>query len=200
MRALLVPVKAFHSAKVRLASVLTEPERAELARRLASRVLQAAGSLRPNVVCDDAEVADWARSEGARVIWTPNLGLSGAVDMGVATVAAEGAELAIVAHADLPRASRLDRIGTVGRVTLVPDTRRDGTNVAAVPVGAGWRFSYGPGSFARHQAEAARLGIGCDVVIDEDLAADVDVPADLALLEAEELELIRTRASAKGVD
>ena len=38
------------------------------------------------------------------------------------------------------------------------DRRDDGTNVACVPSGAGFRFSYGPGSFARHCDEAVRLG------------------------------------------
>ncbi|HXY43207.1 MAG TPA: hypothetical protein VEH29_03380, partial [Acidimicrobiales bacterium] len=83
MRALLVPVKSFRCAKLRLAPVLNAAERAELARSLAAGVLAAAGGLARHVVCDDEEVAAWARSHGARVIWTPGLGLSGAVEAGV---------------------------------------------------------------------------------------------------------------------
>ncbi|MGC9963112.1 MAG: 2-phospho-L-lactate guanylyltransferase, partial [Acidimicrobiales bacterium] len=66
MRALLVPVKSFRTAKLRLAPVLNASERAELARSLAAGVLAAAGSLECNVVCDDEEVAQWARSLSAR--------------------------------------------------------------------------------------------------------------------------------------
>jgi 2-phospho-L-lactate guanylyltransferase len=191
VRALLVPVKSFRSAKLRLAPVLSAPERAELARRLAAGVLAAAGALPCSVVCDDEEVAEWAGSHGARVIWTPGLGLSGAVQSGVATLASEGMTLVVVAHGDLPNARALDTLGEPDRVTLVPDLREDGTNVAVVPAAAGYQFSYGPGSFERHRAEAARLGLACDVVRDVRLAADVDVPADLAHVGTEHLATIR---------
>jgi 2-phospho-L-lactate guanylyltransferase len=194
VRALLVPVKSFRTAKLRLAPVLRAPERAELARALAAGVLAAAGELACHVVCDDDEVANWARSHGARVIWTPGLGLSGAVQAGVATLAGEGVDLVVVAHSDLPNAGALDVIGEPGRVTLAPDLREDGTNVAVVPAAAGFRFSYGPGSFDRHRAEAERLGLACDVVFDRRLSADVDVPADLAHLDMEHLATIRAAA------
>lgn len=191
MRALLVPVKSFRTAKLRLAPVLNASERAELARSLAAGVLAAAGSLECNVVCDDEEVAQWARSLGARVIWTPGLGLSGAVQAGVETLAGEGVSLVVVAHADLPNAGLLDALGEPGRVTLVPDLRADGTNVAVVPAAAGFRFAYGTGSFERHCAEAARLRLPCDIVHDARLAADVDLPADLAHVGSAQLALIR---------
>ncbi|MGA2210369.1 MAG: 2-phospho-L-lactate guanylyltransferase [Acidimicrobiales bacterium] len=195
MRALLVPVKSFQTAKLRLAPVLNAGERAALARSLATGVLGAAGGLERNVVCDDEEVAEWARAQGARVIWTPGLGLSGAVQAGVATLGARGATLVVVAHGDLPNAGPLEGLGAEGRVTLVPDFRSDGTNVAVVPASAGFRFSYGPGSFGRHRAEAARLGLACDVVHDERLAADVDVPADLAHVASAQLADIRAAAA-----
>lgn len=194
VRALLVPVKSFRTAKLRLAAVLSAPQRAELARALAVGVLAAAGELTCHVVCDDDEVAKWARSHGAGVIWTPGLGLSGAVQAGVATLASEGMDLVVVAHSDLPNAGALDVLGEPGRVTLVPDLRQDGTNVAVVPAAAGFRFSYGPGSFDRHRAEAERLGLACDVVFDRRLSADVDVPADLAHLDMEHLATIRAAA------
>ena len=191
MRALLVPVKSFRTAKLRLAAVLNASERAELARSLAAGVLAAAGSLERHVVCDNEEVAEWARSLGVNVIWTPGLGLSGAVESGVATLADKGVSLAVVAHADLPNAGALEGLGAPSRVTLVPDLRADGTNVAVVPASAGFRFSYGPGSFVRHRAEAARLGLACDVVHDARLAADVDLPSDLAHVGSAQLALIR---------
>ena len=64
-------------------------------------------------------------------------------------------------------------------MTLVPDRHDDGTNVACVPSGAGFRFHYGPGSFARHRAEARRLGLPWRVVRDPELTWDVDVPGDI---------------------
>jgi len=178
--AVVVPVKAFTAAKLRLAGVLEPAERAALARRMAGVVVSAAAPLHVVVVCDDEAVRDWALDLGARVVWCPERGLNGAVADGVAHLAAEGVERAIVAHADLPLATRLDWLADFPGVTLVPDRRRDGTNVAAVPTGAGFAFHYGGGSFAAHRAEAARLGLPARLVSDPFLAWDVDLPGDLA--------------------
>lgn len=185
MRQLLVPVKSFRDAKLRLSEVMGPAERAILARRMATRVIAAAGALPVSVVCDDHEVASFAESLGARVIWTPGLGLSGAVQAGVEVLAREGASDVIVAHSDLPLARRFEHVGAgsqVPTVTVVPDRSYDGTNVISVPAAAGFRFSYGRGSFTRHVAESRRLGIPVSLLHDERLTADVDVPLDLALV------------------
>jgi 2-phospho-L-lactate guanylyltransferase len=180
-RAVLVPVKSFRAAKLRLATVLDTHAREAFARELASRVISAAAPLPVLVVCDDDDVATWATEHGASVAWTPGLGLSAAVMAGVERLCADGVALAIVAHADLPFAAGLATLGEAGTVTLVPDRRRDGTNVAAVPTGAGFCFAYGAGSFERHRLEAARLGLPCQIVYDRRLAIDIDLPEDLAL-------------------
>ena len=177
--AVVVPVKAFAQAKARLADVLDAPTRAELARAMAGTVLRAAGGLPVVVVCDDPEVRAWAEREGAEALWTTGLGLNGAVEAGVAHLARRGIERAVVAHADLPLATDLRWVAETELVTLVPDRHRDGTNVACVPTGAGFRFAYGPGSFAAHRAEAARLGLVARLVTDLRLGWDVDLPADL---------------------
>jgi len=179
--AVLVPVKGFATAKARLAPVLGPDDRRALARQLAEVVLAAAAPLPVLVVCDDAEVASWATACGARVLRVEPRGLDAAVTEGVAALAGEGVERVVVAHADLPRAAGLaDLAGAPGDgVTLVPDRAEDGTNVAVVPAAAGFRFAYGPGSFGRHVAEARRLGLGPRVVRRDELAWDVDVPADL---------------------
>ncbi|MCU0312112.1 MAG: 2-phospho-L-lactate guanylyltransferase [Acidimicrobiales bacterium] len=177
--AVLVPVKAFHEAKVRLAPALDGPARAELARQMATAVVAAARPLPVHVVCDDERVAQWAVDHGATVLWKPGRGLNGAVNEGVADLAVAGYARAIVAHADLPHALELAWVADGPEVTLVPDRHDDGTNVAAVPTAAGFTFAYGPGSFARHAAEAERLGLGLRVVREPRLGWDVDVPADL---------------------
>jgi 2-phospho-L-lactate guanylyltransferase len=132
------------------------------------------------VVCDDPEVATWARELGALVIWEPGRGLNGAVQEGVARLSAAGASLVVVAASDLPLATDLRWVTRFAGVTIVPDRRRDGTNVIAVPTPAGFAFSYGPGSFARHLHEAGRLGLPIRVVRSTRLGWDVDVPDDLA--------------------
>jgi 2-phospho-L-lactate guanylyltransferase len=179
----LVPVKAFGRAKVRLADVLDGPSRAALAREMADRVLTAAAPHPVAVVCDDDGVAAWAESRGARVLWRPGHGLNGAVNDAVATVATEGVQRVLVTHADLPLALGFDeQLAVAGDgVVLVPDRHEDGTNVASVPAASGFTFAYGPGSFAAHCAEAARLGLALTVQRTPRLTWDVDVPADLEL-------------------
>ena len=178
--AVVVPVKAFSAAKLRLAPALDPPARAALARQLADVVVTAARPLPTLVVCDDDEVRDWARAAGAEVVWCPDRGLNGAVADGVAALRADGIDQAIVAHADLPLARELAWVADFPGVTLVPDRRRDGSNVLAVPTASGFEFAYGAGSFARHRAETARLGIPLRIVDDPALRWDVDLPVDLA--------------------
>ncbi|MCU1371265.1 MAG: hypothetical protein JWO77_2459 [Ilumatobacteraceae bacterium] len=185
--AVVIPVKAFHAAKLRLAPALSPASRAVLAREMATRVVRAAGALPVLVVCDDEDVRSWAVEVGATAHWTPGLGLIGAVEAGVDAAAADGADRVLVAHADLPLATGLDHVvGTAG-VLIVPDRWNDGTNVIAVPATAGFRFAYGPGSAQRHQAEARRLGLPVQIIDDQVLGWDVDHPADLQLPGGEDL-------------
>ncbi|HTN79506.1 MAG TPA: 2-phospho-L-lactate guanylyltransferase [Acidimicrobiales bacterium] len=177
--AVLVPVKSFRDAKLRLAPALDADARSALARRMAEAVVAAAGPLPAFVVCDDDEVARWARNAGADVIWRPGLGLNGAVADGVAALRDTGIERVVVAHADLPLAVDLAWPAQHDGVTIVPDRRDDGTNVVCVPSASGFEFSYGPGSFRRHAAEARRLGLALRVVREPGLGWDVDLPADL---------------------
>ena len=97
--AVLIPVKAFREAKLRLAPAMSAAERAALAQKMATRVVASAAGLPVAVVCDDPEVATWARELGALVIWEPGRGLNGAVQEGVARLAAAGASLVVVAAA-----------------------------------------------------------------------------------------------------
>ena len=178
---MLVPVKAFADAKARLAPALSAPDRAALSRTMAERVLAAASPLPVVVACDDRGVAEWAEALGATVEWTPDLGLNGAVQQGFRSLTAAGFDVVVVAHADLPRAAGLERVAQHPEgITIVPDRHDDGTNVLAVPARArDFTFAYGIGSFARHVAEAARVGFAVRVERLPELQWDVDTPDDL---------------------
>jgi len=177
--AVLLPVKAFRQAKLRLAPALDADARAALAREMATKVVHAAGHLPVAIVCDDAEVAAWAGEGGAGGIWCPGRGLNGAVADGVGHLGGDGFEQIIVAHADLPHALDLAWVADFDGVTLVPDRHDDGTNVLSVAPTAGFIFAYGAGSFARHVAEVERLGLALRVERERRLGWDVDLPADL---------------------
>jgi 2-phospho-L-lactate guanylyltransferase len=175
--ALLVPVKAFHRAKARLTGVVSDDERARLARLMAERVVC---SLAPVfVACDDGEVAEWAERLGASVVWAPGLGLNGAVDEGVAVVTAAGFDYVVVSHGDLPMPAALGDVARADTVVLVPDRRRDGTNVLARPTDVSLAASYGGGSFQRHLDAALATGRRVSVRFDAELSIDLDTEADL---------------------
>ncbi len=189
--AILVPIKSFDLAKGRLADALQPDQRADLARHMAGGVLRARGSVPAWVICDDPEVAAFATSNGAGVIWAPSRGLNPAVTDGVEFLAGQGAERVVVAHADLPLATDLAWVGDFDGVTIVPDRRDDGTNVLCVPTGKSFVFQYGEGSAARHLAEADRLGLELRVVPDDKLGWDVDVPEDLTVIDPTVIDPIK---------
>lgn len=178
----LIPVKAFHQAKRRLGSALSDADRIELVRSMAAQVVAACAPLPVAVVCDDEQVARWASEVGATVMWEPGQGLNGAVRAGVDRLGRAGASWVTVAHGDLPRAQGLGELAPFDGVTLVPDRRDDGTNVLRLPTGIDFHFAYGPGSFRTHRAEATRLGLAVRVLREPNLAYDVDWPADVVEL------------------
>jgi len=184
LEVVLVPVKGFAQAKRRLGGSMTDQEREQLVRSMAERVVAACAPLPVAVVCDDPAVAQWATALGATVMWEPGQGLNGAVAAGVEQLAAAGVQWVTVAHGDLPRARDLGALAPFDGVTLVPDRKDDGTNVLRLPVGCGFRFAYGAGSFRLHRAEAVRIGLPVRVLRIPALAYDVDWPADVAELTA----------------
>lgn len=179
-----VPVRAFALGKARLAEAVGPDERADLARRFATRVVAAAGELPVVVVTSAPEVEAWARE--LRIPTVPDPGtLDAAAAAGRSFLAERGCGRVVIAHADLPLARTLAPVASDGDepvVVLVPCHRDDGTPVLAVPAAAPFRFAYGPGSYRRHVEETARLGLRVRVVRDPELAFDVDLPADLERL------------------
>lgn len=176
--AALVPIKGFHAAKARLAPVLSAADRERLARWMATRVVQAFAPIPTFIACDDEAVATWAEELGAGVLWGPGLGLNGAIDIGVDTLAGKGIDHVVVAHGDLPRPEALSSVAVAGTIVLVPDRRRDGSNVIARPTSVALPAEYGGGSFDRHLAAALATGAPVQVRSDPFLSIDVDTIDD----------------------
>ncbi|MEM7339204.1 MAG: 2-phospho-L-lactate guanylyltransferase [Actinomycetota bacterium] len=186
--AVVVPIKSFVEAKGRLSASLSPGERADLARDMAAGVIRAAAPLPVWVVCHDHDVARWAMGEGARVMWLSRPGLNSAVSAADRFLHRTGVTRIVVAHGDLPLARELEWVADGAGVTIVPDRRGEGTNVLALPTGAGFVFGYGEGSAARHRAEAERLGLAVRIVTDADLGWDVDTPEDLDVFGPQEVQ------------
>lgn len=177
--AVLIPVKAFRDAKARLAGALEPNQRADLAQRMATHIVQAQTELPVYIACDDDEVASWAATVGAQVIWCPGTDLNGAVQHGFEHLRSAGVASVAIAHSDLPYASSLASLTGWRGVTLVPDRHRTGSNVISLPTSVPFVFAYGEGSLARHMREAVRHRQGLRIVHDADLGWDVDHPVDL---------------------
>ena len=175
----LIPLKAFNVAKLRLAEVMTEDERVELAKRMAEIVVEAAKPLPVAIVCDDEDVAAWALTQETKVIWADRPGLNNAVQIGVNALTEQGVEKVIIAHGDLPKAIRLSHCADFNGITFVPDRHKDGTPVLVIPTRLDFNFFYGPDSYALHIAEAERLGVPWRSLFDLELSHDVDEPEDL---------------------
>lgn len=177
----LVPVKAFHRAKQRLADHVAPEIRSRLARTMADSVLRAAAPLDVVVVCDDEDVRLWALDAGADVCWTPGRDLNAALTAAVDQAAGSGVERVVIAHADLPFATDLARFadGGLEGVFIVPDRHGEGTNVMSLPTAPRFALSYGPGSRALHSQAAGDAGLTVIEVVDAALGWDIDEPMDL---------------------
>lgn len=176
----MVPLKSFDLAKGRLSDALSPTQRAELAETMASRVVAASHDIPAWVVCADPDVAAWALSHAAGIIWRQPTGLNNAATAGVEWCAQDGHARVIIAHGDLPLATDLTWLANMTEdVVVVTDRRQDGSNVVVVPTDVDFQFQYGPDSAVKHRAEAERLGLSFALLEDAELSWDIDVPEDL---------------------
>jgi len=179
-----VPLRSFALGKARLADALDDDARRAFSRTMAERVVAAAGARPVVIVSSASDVMAWARALGVARISDPG-SLDGAAHAGRDWVRDQGLARVVVMHADLPLATSLDGIADDADrpvAVLVPDRHDDGTPVLAIPSRIDFGFAYGPGSCARHVAEAERCGLEVRVVRDRALGFDVDDASDLAAL------------------
>jgi 2-phospho-L-lactate guanylyltransferase len=182
----IIPVKASPESKSRLAGVLDAPARAALVDAMLVRVLEAALGAR-NI----ARVALLGTPRSAppaeiALLAEPGGGLNAAVASALDDAAAQGASRAIFIHGDLPLVTARDlellAAAPAGEIAIAPDRHGTGTNALSLPLpqAKGFSFAFGPDSFARHNAEAERLGLRIEEIHSPGLAKDIDEPEDLA--------------------
>lgn len=179
----IIPLRASPESKSRLSGVLDETARAALVDAMLARVLDAARTAR-NVarVC----LIGSARTvpDDVTVIADPGQGLNAAATAALAAAAGAATRL-IVIHGDLPlvTARDIELLAAVpeGEIAIAPDRHGTGTNAISLPLPAakGFSFAFGPDSFARHNAEAGRLGLTVEEIHSPGLSRDVDEPDDL---------------------
>ena len=193
MKALLIPVKDSRFAKTRLAELLSEDERRQLAWAMFEDVSGAIVNARkPDSVVMvssftpaierarelgwDVLIEESQTSESASVDWASRI-LS---ERGFDTVMRLPADLPLVRTEDIDEllSIELDSPGAL----LVPSREGTGTNAIIRTPAALFPSRFGPNSLALHKQEAARVGVECVIVNNARIALDIDETADVELL------------------
>lgn len=185
-----VPVKPFRLAKQRLASVLDERDRFDLARVMLEDVLSTLDACRHRlagviVVTADEEASTIARRHDASVfVETGAIGLNVALTLVVDHLARRVGTGMIVVPADLPHVSSGDIEAMVDLIRRAPTValvraNEGGTNLLACRPAAAIAPAFGPDSFTAHCEAATRSGITPTVRFAPHLQLDIDRPQDL---------------------
>jgi len=190
---ILIPVKDLARAKQRLAGLMTQPERTELARLMMentfAQVVQARGCDGVAVVTVYEPAMDLARHHGFEIITeTEQISESASVDYGSCLLAARGVDSVLRLPIDLPLISSEDIELILSRMTaglstvMVPSRDGTGTNAIARTPPDLFPSHFGPNSLAKHQAEAAQCNANCELIEVPRIALDIDDPEDVAFL------------------
>jgi 2-phospho-L-lactate/phosphoenolpyruvate guanylyltransferase len=189
---ILVPVKNLANAKQRLASVLDQGTRTELARAMLQDVLDALAncSERPQVslVTSDSFAIDLAHVFNFEVILdSANRSETDAIEMATRFCELRGVESTLVIPADVPQIQSsevttiLQAAPEEGSV-LVPAADGRGTNAVLRRPAALFRLRFDNDSFKPHLAAARASRKPCVVLSLPGIALDIDNPSDLATL------------------
>ena len=198
----IVPVKQFHLAKQRLSTVLSDEERAYLAKMLLHDVLQSITNS-PKVshtviVSRDPAAEEIAHAFGCKFLPEDKADLSLAVSQGASFARSHGASSFTMVPGDVPliTAEEVTRLITnaprLSGITIVPDRHGTGTNGLVVRPTNLMPFQFGEGSYQLHIEAAKALGVTATQLPLSGLSLDIDTPNDLLSL----LELAGDTASA----
>ena len=189
---ILVPIKNTSGAKQRLAAVLDQPSRTQLAQAMLHDVLAALHEWtnRPavGIVTGDPFAMKLAGEYRFEVIPDrDNPGETGAIEMATRVCVERGEESTLVIPADIPlvQAWELEEIfkhAPAEGSVLVPAGDERGTNAAFRRPANLFPLRFGNDSFKPHHAAAQATGKPCIVVKLPGIAVDVDNPADLQQL------------------
>ncbi|MGE0875886.1 MAG: 2-phospho-L-lactate guanylyltransferase [Burkholderiales bacterium] len=187
----LVPIKAPRLGKSRLSAVLRDAERRRLNMDLAAQTLAsccaAFGAERAVVVTDCVQIAEMAAARSVPVVREGErpAGLNSALALAAGHAVRAGGEAILVVPADLPRVSA-ERLKAVAATlpaapgcVLVPDRRREGTNLLGLSPVRRDVFCFGADSFRRHADAARAMGYRVHVHESAELELDLDLPEDL---------------------
>jgi 2-phospho-L-lactate/phosphoenolpyruvate guanylyltransferase len=189
---ILVPIKNTAFAKQRLASILNQPARTELAKAMLTDVLTAIHEWknRPKVgiVTSDPYATALAAQYKFDVIPDPeNPGETGAIEMATRVSVERGEESTLVIPADIPliepwELEEIYKQAPKEGTALVPAGDGRGTNAVLRRPASLFPLRFGNDSFKPHHAAALATGKPCVILNLPGIAVDVDNPPDLQQL------------------
>jgi 2-phospho-L-lactate guanylyltransferase len=189
----IVPVKPLRRGKSRLGGVLSEEERTILNYSMLSQTLTLLGKVpeidQTLVVSRDPAALALAREFGAKTIQeesTPQLNTA----LTRATILAHvySTEGVLILPADLPlvQPEDIQQVLSLAKeppvVVIAPDRRRDGTNALLVNPAGLIHYAFGVGSFNQHCELARKAGARLEIVENQAIGLDLDLPEDLDLI------------------
>jgi 2-phospho-L-lactate guanylyltransferase len=184
--AVILPVKSFAQAKQRLGDALADPQRAELAAAMVEDVLDelVRAALRPLILVSREAVV---RDGVVAVHDDREAGQSAAALLGIARAGELGCDRAVLVPGDCPLidAGELEKLAARAQeigVAIVPDRHGTGTNALALSTDGTFEPQFGPGSCARHVAQAEAKGLRHEVIKVPSLELDIDTRDDAAAL------------------
>lgn len=187
----IVPAKALDQAKGRLAAILTESERRELALAMLEDVvlaLQAVALIDDVVVVSpDVEVIATASALNAKSIEEPASvrGINQALSFALDSLEPKPDALVVVL-ADVPEIRPADVADALARLPdrglVICPSHDKGTGLLAMRPAGLIPFRFGPLSFSLHKREAAAQKLPIEVVRAESIARDIDSSDDLRAL------------------
>ena len=182
--------KRLSAAKSRLVTVLSPAERANLARRMLLQVIDAAigasGVGEVIIVSPEPEVSSMVNGREVRLLKEPEpRGLNAAALFASADLALAGTARALFLPADLPRIrsehieALIETHRRMGADIIVPSLDESGTNALMIELPPRFPLAFGPDSFNRHLANAARFEHPLFVHRCSYIGVDIDQPDDL---------------------
>jgi len=192
MRYILIPVKDLTRAKQRLAGMMTQAERTELAWAMLENTFAAAARVtsidRIAVVTLYQPAITLAEKYGMEVILeTEQISESASVDFGSQKIAKRGGQavlrlpidLPLITTADIETILAADQLQTPS-VVIVPSRDGTGTNAILRRPPNLFPSHFGAGSLGKHLKEAEHVQAECWLLELPRIALDIDEPEDLA--------------------
>jgi 2-phospho-L-lactate/phosphoenolpyruvate guanylyltransferase len=189
----IVPVKPLRRGKSRLGGVLSEEERTVLNYSLLGQTLTLLSKVeevdQTLVVSRDPAALALAREYGAKTIQEESAPqLNTALTRATILAHVYSTEGVLILPADLPLVQPEDirQIIRLGQnppvVVIAPDRRKDGTNTLLVNPAGMIHYAFGPNSFQKHCELAKKAGARLEIVENEAIGLDLDLPEDLDLI------------------